>query len=116
MHNEWRCEDFFPEISAVLPFARGIGDSRVLCSTCCLYSPWGVNVRDGAIALSGSPHAKQGGGSLLLLFAVRAARQLAMIHLPTAAGASHPTTYPWDHSASAQAVSGELIPGRRWPL
>jgi hypothetical protein len=26
--------------------------------------------------------AKQGGGSLLLLFAVRAARQLAMIHLP----------------------------------
>ena len=60
-----------------------------------------------------TPKAKLGGGSLLLLFAVRAARQLAMIHLPTAAGASHPTTYPLDHSASAQEVSGEVAPGRR---
>ena len=59
-----------------------------------------------------TPKAKQGGGSLLLLFAVRAARQLAMIHLPTAADASHPTTYPWDHSPSAQEVSVEVVPGR----
>ena len=56
------------------------------------------------------------GGSLLLLFAVRAARQLAMIHLPVPADASHPTTYPWDHSPSAQEVSGEVAPGRRQAL
>ena len=66
-------------------------------------SPWDVNYVTG-VAHGATPKAKQGGGSLLLLFAVRAARQLAMIHLPTAADASQPTTYPWHHSASAQEV------------
>ena len=58
------------------------------------------------------PKAKQGGGSWSLLNAVRAATQLAMIHPPTAADASHPTTYPWHHSPSAQEVSVEVAPGR----
>ena len=53
---------------------------------------------------------------MLLCFAVRAARQLAMIHPPTAADPSHPTTYPWDHSPSAQEVSGEVAPVRRQAL
>ena len=66
-------------------------------------SPWDVNYVTG-VAHGATPKAKLGGGSLLLCFAVRAARQLAMIHLPTAADASHPTTYPWDHSPSAQEV------------
>ena len=55
------------------------------------------NVRTGAIACNGSPHAKLGGGSLLLWFAVRAARQPAMIDLPAPAHPPHPTTYPWHH-------------------
>ena len=63
--------------------------------------PWGDNyVR----ALRASPKAKQGGGSWSLWFAVRAARQLAMIDLPAAADAPHPTTYPWHHFPSAQKV------------
>ena len=49
---------------------------------------------------------------MLLFIGVRAARQLAMIHLPTAADPSHPTTYPWHHSPSAQEVSVEVAPGR----
>lgn len=66
-------------------------------------SPWDVNYVTG-VAHGATPKAKLGGGSLLLCFAVRAARQLAMIHPPTAADPSHPTTYPWDHSPSAQEV------------
>ena len=65
-------------------------------------SPWGDNyVRAWHGA---TPKAKQGGGSLLLWFAVRAARQLAMIDLPAAVDAPHPTTYPWHHFPSAQKV------------
>ena len=50
---------------------------------------------------------------MLLLFAVRAARQLAMIHLPTAADAPDPTSYmyPCPHPPSVQTVCGELSPG-----
>ena len=46
---------------------------------------------------------------MLLCFAVRAARQLAMIYPPTAADASHPTTYPWDHSARSPAVAPHVV-------
>ena len=50
------------------------------------------------------PRQSRGGGSWLLLFAVRAARQPAMIDLPAAADAPHPTTYPWHHFPWAQKV------------
>jgi len=50
-----------------------------------------------------TPKAKLGGGSLLLLFAVRAARQLAMIHLPTPLP-THPTPPP---------THGTTLPRRR---
>ena len=55
-----------------------------------------------------TPKAKQGGGSCLLLFEVRAAPQRFVIHLPAAADAPDPTIYPCHHSPSLQAVCGEL--------
>ena len=77
------------------------------CKTDVCTAP-GDNLRNGAIAQSGSPHAKHGGGSSLLWFGVRAAPQRFVIHLPAAADAPDPTSYPCHHSPSLQAVCGEL--------
>ena len=45
---------------------------------------------------------------MLLLFGVRAAPQRPVIHLPTAADAPDPISYPCHNSPSLQAVCGEL--------
>ena len=62
-----------------------------------------------------TPKAKQGGGSTLLLFGVRAAPQRPVIQVPTAADASVPTSYPCKHCASLyglRSISG-LLQSRR---
>ena len=70
-------------------------------------SPGGDNyVR--ASRYGATPNAKHGGGSSLLWFGVRAAPQRFVIHLPAAADAPDPTSYPCHHSPSLQTVCGEL--------